>query len=190
MKKLCVFFLVVLLGCAFSFAQWEDDPCLPGEPCDNSNPYAAEYEACNEQYADLDAYNECKSKVDRKVCMDSCVWEFDYCNCKCDGGITLNTNIPFVGRCIAVSNSDGNADAVQLNAFPRLVQWLGRLLLSIILLLSFVLVIAGGVMIAASGADSNAYGQWKKLITKVIIGIALLGMMGVILRLINPNFFT
>jgi len=189
MKKCLLTAMAVCLCCWYSFAQG-DDGCVPWEPCDNPNPYAASYEACNSQYADLEAYNECKSKVDRTVCMDSCVWDLDYCNCKCDGGIILNTNIPFVGRCIAVKDSSGNTDAVQLNAFPRLVQWLSRLLLSVILLLSFVLVIVGGVMIAASGADGSAYGQWKKLIMKVIIGIALLGMMGVVLRLINPNFFT
>jgi hypothetical protein len=31
--------------------------------------------------------------------------------------------------------------------------------------------------------------EGKKMITNVIIGIALLGASGVILRLINPNFF-
>jgi len=31
--------------------------------------------------------------------------------------------------------------------------------------------------------------EGKKMIIKVVIGIALLGASGVILRLINPNFF-
>jgi len=66
---------------------------------------------------------------------------------------------------------------------------LGKIALALILALSFLLVIVGGVMIASGGASESGYTDGKKLIGKVVIAIVLLGMMGVILRLINPSFF-
>jgi hypothetical protein len=47
-----------------------------------------------------------------------------------------------------------------------------------------VLIIIWGIMISTG---DPAWG--KKLIIKVVMGIALLGASWVILRLINPNFF-
>jgi len=52
------------------------------------------------------------------------------------------------------------------------------------LIVSFVLIIVGGIMIATGNPSGG-----KKMIMKVVVGIALLGASGVILRLINPNFF-
>ncbi len=51
------------------------------------------------------------------------------------------------------------------------------------------MILAGGVMIASAGDNSGRAGEGKKLIVGVIIGFAVLGASGVILRLINPNFF-
>jgi hypothetical protein len=52
------------------------------------------------------------------------------------------------------------------------------------LIVSFLLIVIGGIMISTGNP------KWgKDMIMKVIIGIALLGASGVILRLINPNFF-
>jgi hypothetical protein len=45
------------------------------------------------------------------------------------------------------------------------------------------------VMIASSGANSGGYDQGKKMIRKVIIWLVLLWASGIILALINPNFF-
>jgi hypothetical protein len=44
--------------------------------------------------------------------------------------------------------------------------------------------VMGGIMISIGKRPEG-----KKMITNVIVGIALLWASGVILRLINPNFF-
>ncbi len=112
------------------------------------------------------------------------------CNCKYgengDGkniGIPLNTSIPFIGRCVSKS-SGAEGDDSSLNAFPQIISAATKMLVTVILLVSFVMIVVGGVQWASWDAKSG-----KAKITKVAIGIAMLGMMGAILRLINPNFF-
>ncbi len=112
------------------------------------------------------------------------------CNCKYGVGgnwekvgIPLNTSIPFVGRCVSKSSGEAG-DSSSLNAFPTIISAATRILVTVILLVSFVMIVVWGV--EWSSGDAKA---WKAKITKVAIGIAMLGMMGAILRLINPNFF-
>lgn len=116
--------------------------------------------------------NVCKSCSDPWVCC----W------------MKLNTSIPFVGKCVeenATNVWDGEETWVTWDtAFPVLMWSLTKILVSVILIVCFVLIVIGGIMIA-SGNPS----WWKSMIRKVVIGIALLWASGVILRLINPNFF-
>lgn len=102
-------------------------------------------------------------------------------------GIELNTNVPFIGRCIEWSIDDVSNDEKAVtseDAFPVLMGSLTQILVTIILIVSFVLIIIGGIMISTGNPSGG-----KSLIIKVVVGIALLGASGVILRLINPNFF-
>jgi hypothetical protein len=99
-------------------------------------------------------------------------------------GTKLNTKIPFIGDCIESSTQASGSVITETTAFPILVTALVKILISVILIASFVLIVAAGVMIATG--DS----KWgKDMIVKVAIGLAILGASGVILRLINPNFF-
>lgn len=100
-------------------------------------------------------------------------------------GVLLNTDVPFVGKCIEFKDSG----STPLDAFPRLMWGLSKIMITLILVFSFMMVIAGGVMIASSWVNESGYWDGKKLIMKVVVGIALLWASGVILRLINPNFF-
>ena len=111
-------------------------------------------------------------------------------------GIELNTDVPFIGNCIEFgkkwepAKAMGNETTVsQEEAFPKLMWWLMKILITIIILAGFVWILAWGVMISASGWSDESAGKGKKLIGRVIIAIAILGASGVILRLINPNFF-
>lgn len=187
-------------------------------PCDN---YAwlwfATYSECmsdpsmiwaNEATASAECWewlcSSCPTEAEKKQCKyDECMpectstnpWEkwADYCNCKCNGWITLNTDVPFIGRCILLgsSNTSGpnSTEVTQLSAFPRLMKALTNIALSLILVTSLIMIIAGGVMIASSGANSGGYDQGKKMIRKVIVWLILLWASGIILALINPNFF-
>lgn len=96
-------------------------------------------------------------------------------------GIKLNTKVPFIGNCIEDKNY-GGIWAEQ--AFPTLMWALTQILVTVILILSFVLILIWGIMIATGNASGG-----KKMIMKVVVGLALLWASGVILRLINPNFF-
>jgi len=100
--------------------------------------------------------------------------------------IKLNTNFPFVGSCIGLESGGTN----QINVFPRMVKSLMKLIISVIMLMSLIIIIIAGVMVTSSGYDSGNYKKGLDLINKVATGLALLGASGVILKLINPNFFT
>lgn len=117
-------------------------------------------------------------------------------------GIKLLTSVPFIGKCITMLSDDelmalwakatANPDALTVSedtAFPRLMLWLTKILVTVILLASFIAIIVAGVMMAASGSGEEWYSNGKKLIGSIIAALALLGASGVILRLINPNFF-
>ena len=101
-------------------------------------------------------------------------------------GIKLNTNFPFVGSCIGFEWGGTN----QINVFPKMVKSLMKLIISVIMLMSLIIIIIAGVMVTSSGYDSGNYKKGLDLINKVATGLALLGASGVILKLINPNFFT
>lgn len=120
------------------------------------------------------------------------IWtNFSHAASNCSG-IKLNTDVPFIGNCIYFGKTEGTGDnkkISQLDAFPYLISGLMKIVMTAILVISFVLIVVAGVMISASGISPNAYKTGMKLIEKVAIGIALLGASGVILKIINPNFF-
>lgn len=99
-------------------------------------------------------------------------------------GVKLNTNVPFIGNCIESSSQSPGSAINETTAFPILVSALVKILVSVILVVCFILIVVAGIMYATNNP------KWgKDLIIKVAIGLAILGASGVILRLINPNFF-
>lgn len=106
----------------------------------------------------------------------------------CANGIKLNTDVPFIGDCIHFWKTSGNQIG-QLDAFPYLMGGLMKIIMTAILVISFVLIVVAGVMVSASGMDPKMYSKGMGMIKKVATGIALLGASGVILKIINPNFF-
>ncbi len=142
-------------------------PCNPNKANAHVNTFGIC--VCNDGYKNIDKV--CKPCSDPGVCC----W------------ISLNTSIPFIGKCIEDNKTNQWSDETNVTwetAFPVLMWSLVKILVTVILILSFVLIIIGGIMIATGDAPWG-----KKMIIKVVIGIALLGASGVILRLINPNFF-
>ena len=117
------------------------------------------------------------------------------CNC-ISLGIQLNTNVPGIGKCIkytgdnAGSAYDGDSTMVTpINAFPYLISRMIGLVTSALLVVGVIMIIAGGVLMTMGGLDSKNVGKGKEMILKVGAAIALLGLSGVLLKLINPNFF-
>ncbi|MDD3262446.1 MAG: hypothetical protein PHR61_01245 [Candidatus Absconditabacteria bacterium] len=112
----------------------------------------------------------------------------------CCEGILLNTNVPFIGQCIVYRKADEPQPEAGLvvdetNAFPVLMGGLSKILVSIILLSSFLGLLVAGVMISASGSSEDGAKHGRKIIGNIVSALAILGASGVILRLINPNFF-
>lgn len=147
-----------------------------------SKPICPEKWTCN---------NACS---DKEIC-DPDTWE-----CTCDPSkwccwVELNTDVPFIWKCIemwtssSTASADGKTTNVNsLNAFPVLMWWLSKIMITVILILSFIAVIAGWVMMTGDGLMWS-YSSGKKLIFKVLAWLVLLGASWIILKLINPNFF-
>lgn len=102
------------------------------------------------------------------------------------GEIELNTNFPFLGRCIKKEVTGEWTNVA--NAFPYLMGVLVRVTMTIILVAGVLLIIWWGLMMTLQGSMGTA-SAGKALIMKVIVGLAVLGMSAIILNLINPNFF-
>lgn len=103
--------------------------------------------------------------------------------------IELNTNIPFIGQCIKkIADPDPNEPTAG-NAFGRLLGWLMRIAMTAVVIIAFLAILVAGVMIAAGGVKAEWLTSGKWLIVKVILGLLLLWASGIILNLINPNFF-
>ena len=115
-------------------------------------------------------YYECVCVTESELCP----YRDDCPNWCC--GIKLNTNFPIIWNCIESANATG--------AFPMMVWALTKIIMSLILVVCFIMIIVWWVLWAW---DNPKKGQ--DIIKKVAITILLLWFSGVILRLINPNFF-
>ena len=141
----------------------------------------------------------CEQDCVPEVCWS---WEvLNWCECVCDPseaccGIQLNTVVPFIGDCIEMTTqnntngANGNTSYVnQLNAFPFLMMGLSKILVTVILIFSFLVVIAAGLMMVTWVYEEWNYTKWLERIKKVIVALILLWSSGLILKLINPTFF-
>ena len=101
-------------------------------------------------------------------------------NWECNG-IKLNTNFPIIWNCIETTKWSRTDPT---NAFPTMIWALTKIVMSIILVVCFILIIYAGILWSA-----NKPTEAKKWIKTVAITILLLWSSGVILKLVNPNFF-
>ena len=108
-------------------------------------------------------------------------------------GITLNTDFPFIWNCIITYNSTWDANwnrvVTPVNVFPKLIEALMNLLMTVILIMSLLMIVVSWILIASSWGDSWKYSDWIKILKKVAVWMALLWASWVILKVINPNFF-
>ena len=117
------------------------------------------------------------------------------CKCVCNPerwccGVKLNTVVPFIGDCIEMTNWNDTTQWVnQLNAFPYLMKWLTKILITAIMIFSIIIVIVAWFLMSTSVANEWNYKKGTELLKKVIICLILLWCSWLILKLINPNFF-
>lgn len=181
MKKIIWLCLMVTLlfwaNIGFADCQSDYNGCMP--TCDNL-PNQAEKNCVKACQTTLE---KCISDGDKKTkteqCKKSCKWS-ESCMCKCEWGIALNTNIPFIGRCITKDGNTKDGDS----AIAWISSALTQIFMTLIITWGFAMVIRWWVLIAMG---QNKEGMAK--IKNVVIAFAALGSLGIILRLINPNFF-
>lgn len=117
--------------------------------------------------------------------------------CICDPNfkccwVQLNNVIPFIWDCIemnAESSRDNTTNVNSVTAFPILMQWLMKILMSVIMIFSFLMIIVAWLMIVSWAFGWNWFTTGKKIIKNVIISLILLWCSWLILSLINPSFF-
>lgn len=114
----------------------------------------------------------------------------------CEWGIKLNTNFPFIGNCIKLTNNaDGEVQTQEsINGttltipegtiFQALLTAMSKIVMSLVLVWSLVTLIYA--WFTAIQWDRNTARWYIKIVIWVI---ALLGTASVILKAINPNFF-
>lgn len=151
--------------------------------------------------------NDCKKACQKDDPSDKCIeWFATLGMCtevvvppkpKCDPdksccGIDLNTDVPFIGNCIEFGaynwkfgKADGKLYVNPLNAFPILIWSLSKIMVTVILMLSFISLIAAWVMMT----NTSSFSKWKSLLQAVIIWLVVLWTVWIILKLINPNVF-
>lgn len=98
--------------------------------------------------------------------------------------IKLNTDFPIIWNCIWDKENENST-----NAFPTMIWALTKIIITFVLVVCFILIIVSWIMRAWAWEDSSKKTKAKDIIKKVAVTILLLWFSGVILRLINPNFF-
>jgi hypothetical protein len=115
----------------------------------------------------------------------------------CKWGIKLNTEFPFIGKCLKISKDSSVAYTTGIewgyqvltvnesSIFQVLLTALSKIVMSLILLSCFVLIIRAWFEAIMWWGRASA----KNKIYSVIAALALLGTASVILKIVNPNFF-
>ena len=123
------------------------------------------------------------------------IWNDSKCKCECDPnlwccGVQLNTVVPFIWDCIELTSSTDTSQGLnQLTAFPYLMKWLSKIVVTIIMILSIIIVVVAWLMMTTSVAKAWNYETWLKWLWNVIKALILLWISWLILKLINPTFF-
>ena len=96
--------------------------------------------------------------------------------------IKLNTDFPIIWNCIETKK---DASTNPTNAFPMMMWVITQIVVSLILVVCFILIIVAWVKRASDDPK-----WWKELLQKVAITVILLWLTWVILKAINPVFFS
>lgn len=98
-------------------------------------------------------------------------------------GIKLNTDFPIIGNCIELKKWWTWVDPTTV--MPNLMWSLMKIIMSIIMVVCFIMIIVWGIYWASNDAK-----KWRDLIKKAAVTVLLLWLSGVILKVINPTFFS
>lgn len=129
---------------------------------------------------------QCLVESNEVKCENKCedyAWSIDdensaksICMCRCRWNIVLNTDMPFVWRCLEKASGTAGISGVS--------QAITRILMTLILIWWF-----GNLVFAWVQFASNNAAGGKKRVINTIIAFAVIWSIWIILRLINPNIF-
>ena len=120
----------------------------------------------------LETSKPTKTNTKNTKTTESCTW------------IKLNTNFPIIWNCIHIKKWEWK-EADPTNAFPYMMSALSKIVVSLVLVICFILIIYAWILWSADKPK-----EAQKILEKVAITILLLWLAWVILKAINPVFFS
>lgn len=104
-----------------------------------------------------------------------------------DARIRLNEDLPVSTYCKTYQVISGSSGTDFIKGFVNIIY---RLSVGIIGVLAVIVMVINGIRISTAGDDSGAVSEAKERIAQSIFGLAVLFLAWIILRSVNPNFFT
>ncbi|PKL37059.1 hypothetical protein CVV38_04205 [Candidatus Peregrinibacteria bacterium HGW-Peregrinibacteria-1] len=96
-----------------------------------------------------------------------------------------NPQFSFSCQEVGIMLSKGGTSLIE-GYIATIFQWAG----TIVVVLSVLVITISGIQVSAAGSDTQAIDSAKSRIVKSIGGIAILFLAWIILKTVNPNFFT
>lgn len=116
------------------------------------------------------------------------VLEIDY-QPNCDTEFMRETEF-----CIDLSEAMGENTVIRaesgLELFGNYVVMIYRYAASILGVIAVLIIVAGGIMISMGGASNEMVNTAKELMMKAVVSLILLFLIGLILKTVNPGFYT
>lgn len=104
-----------------------------------------------------------------------------------DNRIFLKDDLPISIYCKTYQVISGSSGTDFIKNFVNIIY---NLAVGIVGVIAVIVIIVNGIKISTSGDDSGAVSEAKERIAQSIFGLAILFLAWIILRSINPNFFT
>ena len=169
--------------CTWWLVLWAGGCCEEASSiCPWDNQYLPEWWSWSSDCAECETWTKPNEAHTKCICDSSkkCCW------------IQLNTVVPFIWDCIEMNTDSSRWDTTSVTsatAFPVLVQWLMKILMSAIMVFSFLMVIVAWLMMTTWAFSWWNFTKWKTILKNVIISLILLWCSWLILSLVNPSFF-
>jgi hypothetical protein len=135
---------------------------------------------------DADFYSENVFTITENACFITYVED---CNPKLvlDARIKIDQPLPVSTYCKTYQVISGSSGVGFIQGFVNIIY---RLSVGIIGVIAVIVMVVNGIRISTAGDDSGAVSEAKERIAQSIFGLAVLFLAWIILRSVNPNFFT
>ncbi len=104
-----------------------------------------------------------------------------------DARITFDEDLPVSTYCKTYQVISGSSGTGFIKGFVNIIY---RLAVGIVGVIAVIVIVVNGIRISTAGDDSGVVSDAKERIAQSIFGLAILFLAWIILRSVNPNFFT